>query len=269
MSHRASVSKSRAILADPSRRKVAAQYIAEAMRGGSCPDDGSFDRFLPEPLKLVSPEYWTPLAVAKRATEWADDAGFRTVVDIGSGAGKFCVAGALFGQCRFIGLEQYSSLVTSARALVDLFDVDDRVSFVAGALGTVPTPIGDVYYFFNPFGEYWLGPDHPPEASAEFTDSQYRNDVAAAEDLLRRAPVGTCVLTYNGFGGRIPAGYELIRVDWEVRGVLRLWSKQQDIPRLGARRMEGMPGDDDGLQRRVLLRSINSTDVWMSSTRAR
>jgi len=46
--------------------------------------------------------------------------GIRAVVDIGAGAGKFCVAGALFGKCRFIGLEQYSSLVTSARALVDL-----------------------------------------------------------------------------------------------------------------------------------------------------
>lgn len=92
------------------------------MRAGSCPDDGSFDRFLPEPLKLVSPEYWTPLAVAQQAAKWADDSGFRTVVDIGSGAGKFCVAAALFGKCRFIGLEQYSSLVTSARALVDLFD---------------------------------------------------------------------------------------------------------------------------------------------------
>lgn len=49
MSHRATVSKSRTILSDPSRRKVAAQYIAEAMGSGSC---------------------WTPLAVAKRAAEW-------------------------------------------------------------------------------------------------------------------------------------------------------------------------------------------------------
>jgi hypothetical protein len=205
------------------------------MRAGSCPDDSSFDRFLPEPLRLVSPEYWTPLAVAKRAAEWADDLGFRTVVDIGSGAGKFCVAGALFSQCRFIGLERYSSLVASARTLVDLFDLDDRVSFVAGALGGVPTPIGDAYYFFNPFGEYWFGSDHPTEAGAQFSDRQYRSDVITAEDLLRCMPVGTCVLTYNGFGGHIPPGYELIRVDWQVPGALRLWKKQHDVPRLGAR----------------------------------
>ena len=131
------------------------------MRTGSCPNDQSFDRFLPEPLRLVSPEYWTPLAVVKRAADWLEDVGIRTVVDIGSGAGKFCVAGALFGRCRFIGLEQYSSLVRSAVALVDLFDLSDRVSFVAGDLRAVTAPVGDAYYFFNPFGEYWLGADYP------------------------------------------------------------------------------------------------------------
>ena len=236
MSHSASVSQSQAAPVDSSSRKCAAQYLAEIMRTGSCPKDRLFDRFMPEPLRLVSPEYWTPLAVARRSAEWLEDFGIRTVVDIGSGAGKFCVAGALFGKCRFIGLEKYSSLVTSARALADLFDLTDRVSFLAGALGSATTPVGDAYYFFNPFGEYWLGADYPLEAGAEFTDTRHADDVAAAEDLLRRAPVGTWILTYNGFGGRVPAGYELVRVDWELRGVLRLWRKQRDTARIGTRR---------------------------------
>lgn len=236
MPHSASVSKFETAPSDPSPRKRAAQDLAEAMRAGTCPNDRSFDRFLPEPLRLVSPEYWTPLAVAKRSVEWLEDFGIRTVVDIGSGAGKFCVAGALFGTCRFIGLEKYPSLVTSARALADLFDLTDRVSFLAGALGSPATPAGDAYYFFNPFGEYWLGADYPLEAGAEFTDTRFADDVAAAEDLLRRAPVGTWILTYDGFGGRVPAGYELVRVDWELRGVLRLWRKLRDTARIGTRR---------------------------------
>ena len=49
-----------------------------------------------------------------------------------------------------MGVEQYSSLVTSAVALADLFDLNDRVSFVAGALGAVPTPVGDAYLLFQP-----------------------------------------------------------------------------------------------------------------------
>jgi hypothetical protein len=70
--------------------KPAAQRLAAMMRTGSCPNDQSFDRFLPEPLRLVSPEYWTPLAVVKRAADWLEAVRIRTVVDIGSGAGKFC-----------------------------------------------------------------------------------------------------------------------------------------------------------------------------------
>jgi hypothetical protein len=211
------------------------------MHTGSCPNDRSFDRFLPEPLRLVSPEYWTPLTVAKRAAEWLEDLGIRTVVDIGSGAGKFCVAGALFGKCKFIGLEQYSSLVTSARALVDLFDLNDRVTFVAGAVGAAPTPVGDAYYFFNPFGNYWLG--GPGDTGADFADNGYADDVAAAEELLRDVPIGTCVMTYNGFGGRVPESYELVRVDWEFPGVLRLWMKQRDTLRRAARRDDQISGD--------------------------
>ena len=233
MPHSASVSKSQTTLAESSSAKCAAQHLAEMMRTGSCPNDRSFDRFLPEPLRLGSPEYWTPLAVAKRAADWLEDLGIRTVVDIGSGAGKFCVAGALFGSCQFVGLEQYSSLVTSAVELADLFDLHDRVSFVAGALGAVPTPVGDAYYFFNPFGDYWLGADYLPEAGAGVTLARYADDVAAAEDLLRRIPAGTWILTYNGFGGRMPASYELVRVDWQLPGVLRLWRKGRNTARIG------------------------------------
>jgi SAM-dependent methyltransferase len=243
MSHSAAASKQEVAPRGPSPEQCAAAYFAEALRTGRCPTDRAFDRFLPEPLRLVSPEYWTPLAVAKRAAEWLDDLGIRTVVDVGSGAGKFCVAGALFGTCRFIGLEQYSSLVASARALVALFDLNDRVTFVAGALGAVPTPVGDAYYFFNPFGDYWFGADHPMEAGADFGDNGYADDVAAAEELLRRVPVGTCVMTYNGFGGRVPANYQLVRVDWELHGVLRLWRKQPDTHRHGARRTIRFSGD--------------------------
>jgi hypothetical protein len=211
------------------RRKLrcAARRLAEALRTGSCPVDHTFDRFLPEPLRVVSPQYWSPLAVAKRAAEWLDDVGVHNVVDIGSGAGKFCVAGALFGRCHFIGLEQRVFLVDSARALARLFDVNDRVRFVRGALGAVPAPVADAYYLFNPFGQYWFEADDMVQTNVEFGNERLADDVAAAEQLLRRAPVRTWLLTYNGFGGRVPDGYELLRVDWELPGVLRLWRKER------------------------------------------
>src|SRR5688572_31833715 len=89
----------------------AARNVARALRAGRCPMDCAFDRFLPADLRRVSDEHWTPLVAALRAAQWLDEAGVRTVVDIGSGAGKFCVAAALAGHCRFKGLEHRRRLV--------------------------------------------------------------------------------------------------------------------------------------------------------------
>jgi hypothetical protein len=121
--------------------------------------------------------------------------------------------------------------------VVDLFDLSDRVSFVAGNLRAVTAPVGDAYYFFNPSGEYWLGADYPTDADADVTGTRWQDDIAAAEDLLLSVPAGTWILTHNGFGGRIPTGYELVRVDWKLAGVLRLWRKRLDTARIGSPRM--------------------------------
>ena len=211
--------------------RVAVQRVAEALRTGGCPADRFFDRFLPDDLRVVSGQYWTPLATAKRAAEWFDDLGVRTVVDIGSGAGKFCVAAALVGHSRYTGLEQRQSLVASARSLAMVFDVRDRVSFVHGALGVMATPSAEAYYLYNPFGQYFFGSRHDVDAGVEYNATRHAHDVAAVEQLLRQAPIGTYVLTYNGFGGRVPAGYRQIRVDDKLPSDLRLWRKERSTPR--------------------------------------
>ena len=214
---------------NPRTLRVAARQLAEAMQR-DCPADRAFDQFLPERLRVVSLFYWSPLPVAQRAAEWFTDAGVRTVVDIGSGAGKFCVAAALFGRSRFIGLERRPFLVQSARALARLFDVNDRVRFVDGALDAVPTPVAEAYYFFNPFGDYSFGVERLTNMGDE---ARRAHDVAAAEQLLRRAAVGTWILTFNGFGGRMPEGYDLARVDWELPAALRMWKKTRWRPSNG------------------------------------
>jgi hypothetical protein len=50
-------------------------------------------------------------------------------------------------------LEHRPHLVAAARELARAFGVDDRVTFVHGALDPATLPAADVYYLFNPFGE--------------------------------------------------------------------------------------------------------------------
>ncbi len=207
----------------PLSRRIAAQ-----LRSGARLPEFEFDRFLPCELRIVSNQYWTPLVVARQAARWLDDLHVRTVVDIGSGAGKFCVAGALAGNCEFTGLEQRPRLVAAARALARSFGVGDRVRFVEGALGEVAIPLADAYYLYNPFEENLFGHVEHLDEDVELSDLRFARDVAAVESLLRSAPVGTYVLTYNGFGGRVPALYDEVRGDLELPNVLRMWRKQRE-----------------------------------------
>lgn len=203
----------------------AAEQVAEALRVGICPEDRAFDRFLSHELQIISGQYWTPLAVALRAAAWFYELDVRTVADIGSGAGKFCVAAALAGRCYFTGLEQRPRLVTAARTLARFFKVDNRVCFVEGTLGDIAPPIADAYYLFNPFGENLFNQDDCIDDSVELSNERYVRDIAAMEDLLHRASVGTYVLTYNGFGGRVPYSYDEVRVARDLPKLLRMWRK--------------------------------------------
>jgi hypothetical protein len=101
------------------------------------------------------------------------------------------------------------------------------VQFVHGTLGSVTIPEADAYYLYNPFGENLFGPDDRVDDDVELSEARHDRDVAIVEHLLRRARVGTIVVKYNGFGGRMPPGFEPIRVDWELPSVLRVWRKSQ------------------------------------------
>lgn len=211
------------------KSREGARRVAHALRADVCPTDAAFDRFLPQDLREVSEQYWTPLRVVKRAVEWLAELRIRTVVDIGSGAGKFCVAGALLTDARFIGLEHRRSLVESAHALAKTFGVSRRVTFVHGALGAVATPRAEAYYLYNPFCDYWFDSrrdDSDPEVT--FNHARREADIAAVERLVRLSPIGTTVLTYNSFGGRMPECCDLLHLEWALPGALRLWRKQRD-----------------------------------------
>jgi hypothetical protein len=206
--------------------EAAALQVAGLLRAGRVPHESHFDRFLPADLRAVSSTYWTPLEVVVRAASWLDEVGVSQVVDIGSGVGKFCVVGALAGRCTYVGLEQRPRLVAAASELARQFGVQDRVRFVAGVFGEAPTPVADAYYFFNSFGENLFLPEDWLDHDTELGDGRFARDLQCARVFLRSLPSGAYVLTYNGFGGRLPRSYAEVRVDRELPNPLRLSRKR-------------------------------------------
>jgi SAM-dependent methyltransferase len=205
--------------------RAAAGSVAEALRMGLHVSDRKFDRLLPRELRFCSGEHWTPIEVAQRAAEWLDATQVREVVDIGSGPGKFCVAAALASRAHFTGVEHRARFVSAARSLATALGVENRVSFVHADFEGSPVPEAEAYYLYNPFGENLFLPEHRLDADVELSNERYDRDVAAVERMLRDAAPGTYVLTYNGFGGNVPAGFVSVRVDRELPCVLHLWRK--------------------------------------------
>ena len=191
-------------------------------RDGASQDE-IFDRHFAPDLRVASGRHFTPLKVVHRAAQWFNTLGVETVVDVGSGAGKFCVAAALATECAFTGLERRPRLVSAARRLASAFGVQDRVRFVSGVFGEAKVPEADCYYFYNPFGENIGDPADWIEPDIERGDWRFVHDVQTTRDFLANLPTGTLVLTYHGYGGRLPHGFETIRVDRTFSGDLRLW----------------------------------------------
>jgi hypothetical protein len=99
------------------------------------------------------------------------------------------------------------------------------VTFVEGALGEVPTPEADVYYLFNPFGENLFSEPEHIDDTVSLHRERFDRDVAMVEELLMQAPLGTHLLTYNGFGGMVPGSYREVRIELNLPCPLRLWKK--------------------------------------------
>jgi len=212
-------------LAGTTRARLASTQVAEALGAGTCPPDSAFDQFLPEPMQRLSPRHWSPLAVVTRAAEWFDDYGIRTVLDIGAGAGKFCVAAAMACHSHFTGLEHRGDLVACSRMLARSFGVGSRTHFIHGAIGEAQVPNVDAYYLFNPFEENGMPHADRIDENVELSSERARRDVEATRALLARAPAGTYVLLYNGFCGSLPSSYGQIRVAGELANRLCMWRK--------------------------------------------
>jgi hypothetical protein len=176
-------------------------------------------------MRRLSANHWTPLAVAARAALWFEEYNVRTVADIGSGAGTFCVAAALASRCHFTGLEHRGHLVACARMLARAYGVEARTHFIHGALGEARLPTVDAYYLFNPFEENVMGPLDRIDESVALSSERLTRDLEVVHSLLARAPAGTYVLTYDGFGERPPASYRVIRVDRALPNTFCLWRK--------------------------------------------
>lgn len=199
--------------------------LATALRSRRHVDDYEFDLHLMSAARAASATFWTPIAVARRAAELFERHGVERVLDVGSGAGKFCVVGALTSAIHFTGVEQRLHLVQGAEVLAGKFGVAQRARFVHETMARIDFAQFGGLYFYNPFAESGFAREDRLDEEVNHSEEKWRRDVWLAEQVLAEMPLHTCVATYHGFGGYVPDCYELAEIEAAGSSYLRLWHK--------------------------------------------
>jgi SAM-dependent methyltransferase len=195
------------------------QALRDALARRAPVSDEEFDRVFPEELRAQSPLHWTPVPIAMRAAALLAPGPSERVLDVGAGVGKMCLVGALVTGATWWGIEQDEALVRVANHAAWALDIAPRTRFVHGDGSRLPWDEFDALYFYNPFSTLMLA----PHASPFVRYATIQNTLRRVEQRLARTREGTRVVTYHGFGGKLPAGYTLISREPAGDDVLELW----------------------------------------------
>lgn len=201
--------------------------VAALLEGTEVPDwhfDASL--FPPRLGGFVSRCHWTPLVVARRAAALLADGGSPRILDVGSGVGKFCIAGALTTEAWFVGVEQRADLVEAAREAATKCGAH-RALFLHGNVFDVDFSEFDGLYFFNPFLELIEPLEFPIDDAVRISPTRHGEYVSAASRRLSEARPGTRVVTYGGFGGEMPEGFTCALEESCYRDLLTFWIKSR------------------------------------------
>ncbi|WP_412850687.1 methyltransferase domain-containing protein [Chryseobacterium sp. PMSZPI] len=183
--------------------------------------DAVFNELYPPKIKAVAGRHWTPVAVARMAAKYLAEKPGKKILDIGAGAGKFCLVGAASTQGFFYGVEQRNALTKVSRKIADRHNITN-VEFINSNINEISFSDYEAFYFFNSFFEN-IDTSNPidntilPEKDLYDTYSEY------VRKQLDTTPIGTRLVTYWSKWDEIPRSFEI--VDSAYDGLLSFWEK--------------------------------------------
>jgi len=194
-------------------------------------DDEAFDERLPTALQMKSSIHFTPVDVARHAARLLAPSPGMTVLDVGAGAGKFClVAARAVADSKFVGVERRGHLVRLANQLASELGLANA-QFIHGDAVDLDWSTFDGFYLYNPFAEHLLEKAFMLDREIELDPSSFEGYVDAVRERLAAARVGTRLVTYHGFGGAPPSGYELVVTEVIGSDRVELWVKTRSTTR--------------------------------------
>lgn len=183
--------------------------------------DEKFNTIYPTSIRRLSEKHWTPVSVAKAASDFLVASPGTRVLDIGSGAGKFCMVGAVNTNGHFTGVEQRAELVELTQSLVRKYSLQ-KIEFVHANITSIDFSKYHAFYFYNSFYEN-IDFGNKIDDSILLNTSYYKAYTKYTLEQLAILPAGTRLATYWASDKFIPPGFNL--VDSLYDGRLNLYEK--------------------------------------------
>ena len=186
-------------------------------------EDEKFDLTYPTQIRQLSALFWTPVAIAAEAARLLVTKAGTRVLDVGCGAGKFCLIAATVTDGQFTGVEQRAELVAAARdAAAQL--AADGVEFLHANVTDVAFAHYDAFYIFNPFEEHLHG--YKIDKAVALSRALFKRYTSYVSDQLGQQALGTRVVTYMGYADDIPGCYDCEATFFGDD--LKLWIKNRE-----------------------------------------
>ena len=184
--------------------------------------DEQFDQLYPASVQRLAARHWTPLEVARKAARFLADRRGARILDIGSGAGKFCISAAYFQpRANFWGIEQRQHLIHHAETVRGQLGIANA-RFLHGNFTQLQFPDYDHFYFYNSFYENLAGTEKIDE-SMEYSAGLYFYYTRYLFRQLEKMPPGTKIVTFHSLEDEMPPDY--VVVGSEMDALLKFWVK--------------------------------------------
>ncbi|MBC6110922.1 methyltransferase domain-containing protein [Pedobacter fastidiosus] len=169
--------------------------------------DIHFDYLYPDHIQQLSSVHWTPIDVARKASEFLSCPGHK-VMDIGCGVGKFCLTSAFFHpDTRFYGIDQRPSLIKHANDTKKRLHLSN-VDFISGNITDIDFREYRSLYFFNSFYEN-LNTLAGIDSTVNRNCDLYRFYTQLLYRKLDEQPSGCRLVTYYTKPAQIPPSFKI------------------------------------------------------------
>ncbi|MES2372567.1 MAG: class I SAM-dependent methyltransferase [Bacteroidota bacterium] len=184
--------------------------------------DAQFHKLYPDTVLAQASMHWTPLYIARKAAEFLAAEKNVKILDIGSGAGKFClVAAAYQADAFFVGVEQRKELVHYAEDAALTMRLQN-VSFIHANITEIDFANYDHFYFFNAFYEN-INDEYKIDNKLVYSRELYASYNKYVYRQLDKKSAGTRLATFHSMEDEIPPSYH--EVGSTEDELLKFWVK--------------------------------------------